>query len=275
MVWIWLDRYRICEIILRTFLRRCAKRLSLSFNPQMGMVIWSFWAWKRLKTCNLKVRFTSSCKRPSEKQSWQISDIPPKMYWKRWKSLLEGSRVYKLEYLLVAQRDMVEIVRYISGKLQKPDAADCLVMELVNVAERVITFPYALPAYQPIRLLKREYWKILVQNFLMFYWVDEEKKLVTVARVMYAKRDIGRLLEWWKVEWLRRLRKLRITVECLNRLYVVGVGETVLRKEVSHLAKAPKVRYSICHTGSGFCNIERMGSVEISSSRALKKWYNE
>ena len=64
---------------------------------------------------------------------------------------------YKLEYLLIAQRDMVEIVRYISGKLQKPDAADCLVMELVNVAERVITFPYALPAYQPIRLLKREY----------------------------------------------------------------------------------------------------------------------
>ena len=48
---------------------------------------------------------------------------------------------YKLEYLLIAQRDMVEIVRYISRKLQKPDAADCLVMELVNVAERVITFP--------------------------------------------------------------------------------------------------------------------------------------
>ncbi len=33
-----------------------------------------------------------------------------------------------------------------------------------------------------------------------------------------------------------------------------------------------KVRYSICHTGSGFCNIERMGSVKISSSRRRKKW---
>ena len=41
-------------------------------------------------------------------------------------------------------------------------------------------------------------------------------------------------------------------------------------KGVSHLAKDQKARYSICHTGSGFCNIERMGSVEISSSRALK-----
>ena len=34
--------------------------------------------------------------------------------------------MYKLEYLPVAQRDMVEIVRYISGELQNPAAADRL-----------------------------------------------------------------------------------------------------------------------------------------------------
>lgn len=73
--------------------------------------------------------------------------------------------------------------------------ADRLAMELVNAAESILTFPYALPAYQPIRPLKREYRKILVQNFLMLYWVDEEKKLVTIARVVYAKRDVARLLE--------------------------------------------------------------------------------
>ena len=94
--------------------------------------------------------------------------------------------MYKLEYLPVAQRDMVEIVRYISGELQNPAAADRLAMELVNAAESVLTFPYPL---------KCEYRKILVQNFLMFYWVDEEKKLVTVARVVYAKRDVAKLLE--------------------------------------------------------------------------------
>ena len=78
--------------------------------------------------------------------------------------------MYKLEYLPVARKDMIEIVRYISRELQNPD-------------------------YQPIRSLKHEYRKILVQNYLMFYWVDEEEKLVTVARVVYAKRDYGRLLE--------------------------------------------------------------------------------
>ena len=84
--------------------------------------------------------------------------------------------MYKLEYLPVARKDMLEIVRYISRELQNPDAADRLAVEL-------------------IRPLKHEYRKILVQNYLMFYWVDEEKKLVTVARVVYAKRDYGRLLE--------------------------------------------------------------------------------
>lgn len=103
--------------------------------------------------------------------------------------------MYKLEYLPVAQKDMIEIVRYISRELQNPDAADRLAVELVNAAESVLTFPCAAPAYQPIRSLKHEYRKILVQNYLMFYWVDEEERLVTVARVVYAKRDYGRLLE--------------------------------------------------------------------------------
>ena len=103
--------------------------------------------------------------------------------------------MYKLEYLPVARKDMLEIVRYISRELQNPDAANHLAVELVNAAESVLVFPYAKPAYQPIRPLKNEYRKIPVQNFLMLYWVDEEKKLVTVARIVYAKRDYGRLLE--------------------------------------------------------------------------------
>ena len=42
--------------------------------------------------------------------------------------------MYKLEYLPVARKDMIEIVRYISRELQNPDAADRLAVELVNAA---------------------------------------------------------------------------------------------------------------------------------------------
>ena len=40
---------------------------------------------------------------------------------------------YKLEYLPVAQRDMIEIVRYISEELKNPIAADRLAVELVGI----------------------------------------------------------------------------------------------------------------------------------------------
>lgn len=40
--------------------------------------------------------------------------------------------MYKLEYLPVARKDMLEIVRYISRELQNPDAADRLAVELID-----------------------------------------------------------------------------------------------------------------------------------------------
>lgn len=102
--------------------------------------------------------------------------------------------MYKLEYLPVARRDMIEIVRYIGQELQNTTAADQLAMELIEAGDSIPKFPYANPAFIPIRPLKHEYRKLLVQNYFMFYWVDEVKKLVTVARVVYARRDYERLL---------------------------------------------------------------------------------
>ncbi|EHL70728.1 type II toxin-antitoxin system RelE/ParE family toxin [Cloacibacillus evryensis] len=103
--------------------------------------------------------------------------------------------MYKLEFLPVAQRDMVEIVQYISRELSDPTAAERLAEELISAADGIRTFPYANPHYIPLRPLAHEYRKLSVQNYLMFYWADEENKLITVARVLYAKRDYNRLLE--------------------------------------------------------------------------------
>jgi plasmid stabilization system protein ParE len=100
-----------------------------------------------------------------------------------------------LEYLPVARQDMVDLVRYISGKLKNPVAADRLAVEMIEAGNGILTFPYANPSYTPIRPLKHDYRKVLVQNYLMFYWVDEKKKLVTVARVLYAKSEYDSQLE--------------------------------------------------------------------------------
>ncbi len=103
--------------------------------------------------------------------------------------------MYSLEYLPVAQQDMVEIVQYISGVLGNSGAAEQLAFELIQAGDQIVQFPYAHPAYIPIRPLKHEYRKLLIKNYMMLYWVDENRKKVTVARVLYAKRDIKRYLE--------------------------------------------------------------------------------
>ena len=90
---------------------------------------------------------------------------------------------------------MLEIMRYISEKLQNPALADRLAVEWIDVTQNVRTFPYATSIYQPIRPLKYECRKIKVRNYLMFYWVDEEEILVIVARVVYAKQNYGWLLK--------------------------------------------------------------------------------
>lgn len=102
--------------------------------------------------------------------------------------------MYKLEYLPVAQQDMTGIARYITRKLANPEAAEKLSVELIEAADSISAFPYANPACIPIKPLMHEYRKLLVQNYLMFYRVDEKTKTVTVTRVIYARRDHEKLL---------------------------------------------------------------------------------
>ena len=108
---------------------------------------------------------------------------------------LEENGLYKLEYLPLARRDMIEVVRYISRELDNPMAAKQLARELTEAGDNLLNFPYANPAYVPIRPLKREYRRIKIHNYIMFYWVDEGKKLVTIARVIYGRRNYERLLD--------------------------------------------------------------------------------
>ena len=102
--------------------------------------------------------------------------------------------MYSLEYLKVARQDMVEVAKYISKELHDPTAALRLADEMVNSAEELTKFPYSNPVHFTAKPLKREYRKLMVKNYIMFYWIDELEMRVIIARVMYSRRDIDRLL---------------------------------------------------------------------------------
>lgn len=103
--------------------------------------------------------------------------------------------MYNVEYLPSAMQDMVGIALYIARELDNPSAAERIAVRLTEAGESLRDFPYAQPAYIPLRPLKHEYRKLLVENYMMLYWVTELEKRVTIARVLYARRNHAKLLE--------------------------------------------------------------------------------
>ena len=107
---------------------------------------------------------------------------------------------YKIEYLPSALLDLTEIADYIGVKLNNPEAADRLSETIVSTIEKLTDMPYRYPVYYPVatfsvKPLKMEYRKMVIKNYLVFYWVNEEKHLVTIARVIYGGRNIDNILE--------------------------------------------------------------------------------
>ncbi|GAB5084469.1 type II toxin-antitoxin system RelE/ParE family toxin [Ruminococcus sp. 25CYCFAH16] len=102
--------------------------------------------------------------------------------------------MYTIEYLPIAKSDMVDIAKYIGVKLENPEAAERLAEKMIEAAEKLTDMPYKCPVYIPVKPLRHEYRKLIVQNYIMFYWVDEDKKRITIARVVYSGRDYENLL---------------------------------------------------------------------------------
>ncbi len=102
--------------------------------------------------------------------------------------------MYSLEYLPTALQDMTEISGYIAKELKNPQAAVRLAEKFIESAEAIRKFPYINQVYRPIRPLKNEYRKIIVDNYLMFYTVSEDEKIITVMRVIYAGRNYENIL---------------------------------------------------------------------------------
>lgn len=103
--------------------------------------------------------------------------------------------MYKLVYLPAALDDMVSIVKYISVHLSNPAAAERLAEEMISQAEKLTVMPYKCIIYMTNRIFRHEYRKLMIKNYIMFYYIDEDTKTITIARVLYARRNYKELLE--------------------------------------------------------------------------------
>ena len=82
---------------------------------------------------------------------------------------------------------MQEIVSYIANVLKSPAAPDKLANRLVEAPDSIREFPYH-PVYIPLKPLKHEYRRLYVDNYTMYYIINEKNKTISIERVINSRR---------------------------------------------------------------------------------------
>lgn len=102
--------------------------------------------------------------------------------------------MYDIRYLPIAKQDITDIIMYISGHLNAPQAA----MELLDSLDRSISllskFPYAHKLFHPLKPLEEEHRMLPVKNYVVFYVVREQAKVIEIQRIIFGRMDLIYLL---------------------------------------------------------------------------------
>ena len=109
-------------------------------------------------------------------------------------------KTYNVKITSQAEEQIQEIVHYITNDLKAPAAALHLLDALEDSFTSLAHFP------QRVVLVDEEPWhtnkvhRLPVKNFLVYFWIDEDKMKVQVIAVIYEKRDQLRQLSQMDTE---------------------------------------------------------------------------
>ncbi len=98
-------------------------------------------------------------------------------------------KTYNVKITSQAEEQIQEIIHYLTNDLKAPDAALHLLGTLEDSFTSLTHFP------QRIALVDEEPWhtngihRLPVKNFLVYFWIDEDKMTVQIAAIIYEKRD--------------------------------------------------------------------------------------
>ena len=97
---------------------------------------------------------------------------------------------YKVGYSVDALDDLREIYSYIANELLVPETASAQLSRIRKEVRSLDFMParYALVDWEPWHSMKMH--QLPVDNFIVYYLIDDKERTVTVARIFYGGRDI-------------------------------------------------------------------------------------
>jgi len=96
---------------------------------------------------------------------------------------------YNVKLLGIAEKDIDEICEYLSQFY--PGTPGKFLDSLDKDFENVNLNPYMYPVYE----YNKKYRRIVTNDYLVFYTIDEENNLVRIYRILNGKQDVKTILE--------------------------------------------------------------------------------
>jgi mRNA-degrading endonuclease RelE of RelBE toxin-antitoxin system len=94
-----------------------------------------------------------------------------------------------LKFSTIVNNDIVSSIEYIKNELKSPMAAENHFNELLKTYEKLKKNPYRRPLVQNKYLASKGIRVIKVKNYILIYYIEDDKNVVCLYRFMYARRD--------------------------------------------------------------------------------------
>lgn len=101
---------------------------------------------------------------------------------------------YRVDISAPAENDLRDIISYISADLEAPTTALNMLETIEKALNSLETMPYAHPKVRDERLCSMGYRILIIKNYIAFFTVNEDKKVVDIERILYSRRDWKRVL---------------------------------------------------------------------------------
>lgn len=101
---------------------------------------------------------------------------------------------YKVVYTAGARKDLRDIFRYISEKLLAPENAAGQTERIMSAIRKLDMMPKRNRLYEEEPWYGRGLRFFPIDNYLVFYRIDDELGTVYVVRIMYGGRDVHKQL---------------------------------------------------------------------------------
>lgn len=101
---------------------------------------------------------------------------------------------YLIHITATAERDLVRAADHIEFTLKNPTAADHLLAIATEQINSLADFPEKFPLVDDPVLASWKIRFVIVNNYLAFYTIDDEKQMVIIVRFLYQKSNWNSIL---------------------------------------------------------------------------------